>query len=178
MKCFLFFGTTFANMKSIWKKIYILPHIATNNTYLRSFHYKILNRILFLNKRLFVFRMKSTPLCSFCNIEEETLPRIFSECVFVIYLWQLLAIFCFFLFFENSLILPGLTPQTALLGLWSDNSNHNEPIVNHFLLILKLHVCNSRENHLLNIMNLHKDIKEIKMTEYCLSSNSEKTLQK
>ena len=99
MKCFLFFGTTFANMKSIWKKIYILPHIATNNTYLRSFHYKILNRILFLNKRLFVFRMKSTPLCSFCNIEEETLPRIFSECVFVIYLWQLLAIFFFFFFF-------------------------------------------------------------------------------
>ena len=33
--------------------------------------------------------MRNTPLCSFCNKEEETLLHIFSECICVIYLWQL-----------------------------------------------------------------------------------------
>ena len=85
----------------------------------------------------------------------------------MIYIWQHLATF-----FENSLILPALTPQTALLGLWSDNTNHDEPIINHFLLIFKLYVYNSREKHRLSIMDLLNDIKEIKKTEYRLSSNS------
>ena len=84
--------------------------------------------------------MKNTPLCSFCN-KEETLLYIFSECTSVIYLSQQLATF-----FENNLILPALTPQTDLLGLWSDNANHDKPIINHVLLIFKLHVCNSRDN--------------------------------
>ena len=70
------------------------------------------------------------------------------------------------------MILPVLTPQTALLGLWSDNANDNEPIINHFLLIFKLNVYNSREKHRLSIMDLLTDIKEIKKTEYRLSSNS------
>ena len=85
------------------------------------------------------FEKKNTPLCSFCNKEEETALDIFSECTYMIYLWQQLSTF-----FENNLILPTLTPQTALLGLWSENTNHDEPIINHFLLIFKLYVYNSR----------------------------------
>ena len=49
------FEKTFPNMKFSWRKIYILLHITTTNMYLCSFQYKILNKILFLNKRLFVF---------------------------------------------------------------------------------------------------------------------------
>ena len=75
-------------------------------------------------------------------------------------------------FFENNLILSALTPQTALFGLWSDNANHDEPILNHVLLIFKLHVYNSRGKHRLNIIDLLTDIKETKKTEYRLSSNS------
>ena len=58
------------------------------------------------------------------------------------------------------MILPALTPQTALLGLWSDNANHNKPIINRFLLIFKLYVYNSGEKYRLNIMNLLTDLKE------------------
>ena len=72
------------------------------------------------------------------------------------------------------MIPPALTRQTALFGVWSDDTNHNRPIINHILLILKLHGHNSREKHRLNIMNLLNDIQEIKKTEYSLSSNSEK----
>ena len=71
-------------------------------------------------------------------------------------LWQQLATF-----FENILILPALTSQTSLLGLWSDNANHDEPIINHFFfLIFKLYVYNSRVKHRLNIMDLLINIKE------------------
>ena len=119
------------------------------------------------NKKLFVFQKKYTPLCSFCN-EEEIPLHIFSECTYAIYLWQQLATF-----FKNSLILPALTLQTVSLGSWSDNTNHDEPIINHFLLIFKLFVYNSRERHRLNIMDLLIDLKETKKTEYRLSSNSE-----
>ena len=149
------------------EKDYILPRITTVNTYLHYFQYKILNNILFLNKKLFVFRKKNTPLCSFCNSEEETPLHIFSECTYVIYLWQQLATF-----FENNLILQALAPQITLRGLWSDNTNHDEPIINHFLLIFKLYVYNSRGKHRLSIMDLLTDMKEIKRTEYRLSSNS------
>ena len=85
--------------------------------------------------------MKNTPLCSFCNKEEEIPEYIFGEFISVIYLLQQLA-----KFFESNLILPSLTPQTASLGLWSDNTKHDEPIINHVLLIFKLYVYNSREN--------------------------------
>ena len=72
------------------------------------------------------------------------------------------------------LITMSITPQTALFGLCSDGRNHDEPIINDILLIFKLHVYNSREKYHLNIMDLLTDIKEIKKTEYRLSSNSEK----
>ena len=143
-------------MKLDWRKIYILPRITTVNTYLRSFQYKMFNNILFLNEKFFVVQKKNTPLCSFCNKEEETPLHIFSECTYVIYLWQQLATFL-----KKNLIIPALTPQTALLGVWSDNANHDEPIINHFLVIFKLYVYNSREKHCVSIMDLLTNIKKI-----------------
>ena len=64
--------------------------------------------------------MENIPLCSFCNNEEETPLHIFSESTFSIYLWQQLVTF-----FENNLILRP----------WSDDANHDEPIINHVLLL-------------------------------------------
>ena len=74
-------------MKFNWTQIYILLRITTINTYL----IRMLNDILFLNKK-FVFLKKNTPLCSFCNKEEDAPLLIFSECTSVIYLRQQLAL--------------------------------------------------------------------------------------
>ena len=107
-----------------WRKIYILPRITTFNTYLHSFQYKILKKFLFLSKKLFVFQKKNTPLCSFCNKEEIRL-HIFSDCTYLIYLWQQLATF-----FENNLILPALTPDCLVSALeWQRKSRwtHYKP---------------------------------------------------
>ena len=44
------------------------PRLITNNTYIRSFQYKIFNNVLFLNKKLHTFGIKPSPKCSFCNL--------------------------------------------------------------------------------------------------------------
>ena len=53
-----------------WKKIYILPRLATLDSYSRSFQYKILNNVLYLNKRHFKFRKSMSPLCPFCKVSD------------------------------------------------------------------------------------------------------------
>ena len=85
-------------------------------------------------------------------------------------LWQRLETF-----FENNLISSAITPQTVFLGLWSDNANHDEPIINHFLQIIKLYVYNSSEKTSFKHNELtdpHQRNKKRHNT--VLSSNSEK----
>ena len=66
-------------------------------------------------------------------------------------------------FFESNLILPALTLHLDyLFWLWSDNKNHDNPIINQGLIIFKLYMYNSRKKHHLNIMNLLNDIKNNK----------------
>ena len=54
----------------------------------------------------------SSPLYSLCHLYDETPFHIFYECDPVKYLWSDLAQ-CF----QNTVILPTLTPQTAFLIL-------------------------------------------------------------
>ena len=133
-----------------WTAIYMLPHLITNNTYMRSFQYKILNNVLFLNKKLHTFGIKPSPLCSFCNLYDETPYHMFYECDRVKCLWSDL-VQCF----QNNLILPTLTPQTAIFGFLDYTNNdsifeNNKCLSNHILLIFKLYVYKSREKKLLN----------------------------
>ena len=47
-----------------WKQIYLLPRMVTLESYSCSFQYKILNNILYLNKKAFyVSKMDFTSLC-------------------------------------------------------------------------------------------------------------------
>ena len=58
----------------------MLSRLVTHNTYLQSFQYKILNSVLFLNKKLHTFGIKPSPLFSFCNLYDQTPYHIFYEC--------------------------------------------------------------------------------------------------
>ena len=60
-----------------WVTMFMLPCLATCNSYMRSFQYKLLNKILFLNKKLHIYGIKSSPICSFCNLCDETPLQIF-----------------------------------------------------------------------------------------------------
>ena len=45
----------------------MLLRIVTTESSLRSFQFKIVNNILYLNERLFKFNIVDSPLCSLCG---------------------------------------------------------------------------------------------------------------
>ena len=67
----IYFEDLFNSNNTDCAAICMLPRLVLHNTYMRPFQYKILN-ILFLNKNIFIFGIKSSPLCFFCNLFNET----------------------------------------------------------------------------------------------------------
>ena len=150
----IYFEKLFENTLD-WNKIYLSPRLATIDTTLRSFQYKVLNNILFLNKKLYSFGITNTALCSFCNTVEETPIHIFFDCVHVKCYWERLRIK-----FQNDFILPSLTLKTAILGLYNE-TNENYNLLSHILLIFKyIHI--SREKRILNIDILIANLIKVK----------------
>ena len=115
-------------------KIFMLPRLTTYNRYLRSFQYKSLHNIFFLNKKLYLFRVTKSPLCSYCNTNDETPIHLFCECNSTKYLWRQLN-----RHFHSDLTFYILTPQTAILGLLYDSVS-NIHLINHMLLLFKLYI--------------------------------------
>ena len=76
-----YFENLFSNFKPDWKSIYLLPRCVTLDTNLRVFQYKLLNNVLYLNNMLFRFKKVDSPLCSYCNEEEETPLHLFHSCL-------------------------------------------------------------------------------------------------
>ena len=126
---------------------------------MRSFQYKILRNILFLNKKLYLFGITKSPLCSYCNAYDETPIHLFCECNSTKYLWLQLS-----RHFRSDLKFPVLTPQAAILGLFNDSVSKIHPI-NHILLLFELYVYKSWNKHLLNINELLANILSIKKLE-------------
>ena len=62
-----YFDNLFPNIELPWKEIYLTACKATADSYLRCFNYKIINNVLYLNKKLFQFGKTQSPLCSFCQ---------------------------------------------------------------------------------------------------------------
>ena len=125
----IYFEKLFENTALDWNKIYRSPRLTTIDTTLISFQYKILNNVLFLYKKLYTFGITNTGLCSFCNTLEETPIRIFFDCVHIKCLWERLR-----MKFQNNFILPSLTPQTAIRGLYNE-ANNNYNLLSHILFI-------------------------------------------
>ena len=79
----------------------LLLHRNIGNTYMRSFQYKILNNLLFLNKELHTFGTKPPLLCSFCHLYDKRPYHMVYECDRVKCLWSDL-VQCF----QHNVILP------------------------------------------------------------------------
>ena len=154
-----YFETKFNANNLDWTKIFTLPRLTTYNTYLRSFQYKILYNILFLSKKLYLFGVTKSPLCSHCNTYDETTIHLFCECNYTKYLWLQLN-----RHFRSDLKFPVLTPQTTIIGLFNDSVS-NIHLINRILLLFKLYICKSRNKHRLNINELLANIVNIKKLE-------------
>ena len=158
-----YFENIFAGHVFEWEKIYILPRIATTDSRIRIFQYKILhnlhNDFTYLDKKLFEFNKINSPECSFCKCEEETTIHLFHICRKTQALWTQLTSHL-----NRHLNLPHLTPQSAIFG-FLDISNKDYFIVNHLLLLFKYYTYNARDRKHLAFEALMKNIKNIHDTE-------------
>ena len=159
----IYFEKLFENTTLDWNKIYLSPRLATIDTTLRSFQYKILNNVLFLNKKLYTFGITNTALCSFCNTVEETPIHIFFDCIHVKCLWKRLR-----MKFQNDFILPPLTPQTVIRGLYNE-ANDNYNLLSPILLMFICYIYISREKRILNIDIILANLIKVKNREKQIS---------
>ena len=67
--------------ESGWKQVYMLQRKSTVEPKMRSFQFKIIHNVLFLNAKFFKMHIVDTPLCGFCKEENEIPIHLFSHCV-------------------------------------------------------------------------------------------------
>ena len=103
-----------------WEKVYMLPRQATIESSLSSFQYKILNNILYLNEKLFKFKVVDSPLCSLCETENESVLHLFCTCAVTSNLLKQ------FKLWVSDISLFGkidIDPQTIIFGAWNLNTS-------------------------------------------------------
>ena len=160
--------TNLLNIDNInWSKIYTLSGEITLDTYSRMFMFKLNHNILYLNKSLTRMGILNNSLCSFCNISDETPLHLFYECNNSTQIWSEMQ-----LHFRNTLHLPDLTPQSALLGFFE--LVHDRVIINHLLLIFKITLYNNRKNKNCILQNVLGNISKIKNIESEITLNNER----
>ena len=114
-----------------WKKIYSLPFTVTVETKLGEFQYKILNDIVYTNDKLFRFKMIESPLCTFCQEEDESLEHLLFHCTITKNFWLSFLSWIS----EQNISMETLTLIHILFGVFNDNEDF--AILNHLILIAK-----------------------------------------
>ena len=158
-----YYDTKFPCIENNWPKIYMLTKKTTKNAYDRIFQYKILNNTLFLNKKLFLFGISHTSRCSFCANEDEDATHIFANCPRSVTLWEGLK-----QAFSPHLLIPNLNDKAALLGFY-EASPERLLLINHTLLLFKLHIYQRRDYGTLNLDILLKRIYDTAKLELSLA---------
>ena len=120
----------------------MLPRIATKDSRLRVFQYKLLSNVLYLKKMLFRFGKIDWPLCSFCKAIVETPLHLFHNCTKTKLLWDQLKEFIS----NETLSFPSLTLQSAILGHIDLSDDYS--LINHLIPIYKFYIYNSRQRDL------------------------------
>ena len=147
----LYFEKVLGFGKVEWRKVYMLPRLVTIDSSLRSFQYKILNNILYLNERLYKFNIVDSPLCSLCGAYNQSIKHLFCTCTVTQRLWDQLKSWM-----HEVISFPILEPKTVILGLWSEKASN---------YILSKHITFNR---------LKAFIKNVKNTDNHLTSRKQK----
>ena len=96
--------------------------------------------------------------------EPESSIHLFHSCTKANFLWMQLQHS-----FQNVLIIPPITPQSAIFGFVNHEVNYH--LINHILLIFKYYIYKTRENGSLDLKVLKRSIHEIKNIEKQISLN-------
>ena len=126
---------------------------------LRTFQFKILNNILYLNKKISKFDLNVSPFCSLCNQHPEDILHLFCNCAKTQDLWN-----SFANALSENLDLPQLNPTIVFLGESNIQVNDNV-LLSHILLFFKKFICDKKNHpsriHFLSFMNYVKEVEKI-----------------
>ena len=153
-----------------WKSIYRLPYLATIESKLRSFQFKINHNIYYTNEKLYMVKMSDTPLCTFCKKETETIVHFFVECDIVKPLWVFLI-----KILNKSHSIQTLTTCQKILGMYEKITETGFDIVNHLTITLKyyIHMCKHKHDKP-DKAGLIERIKDIALIEKRIAKSKEK----
>ena len=131
------------------EKVFLLPHEVAFEPYLKAFQYKVLNSVLFTNKKL----------CKIGNIQDdkcslEFLYHIFFECRYTKQFWKEFQYYYYTLTREFIC----LTLQDVITGILYTNC----PLLNYLILIAKLYLWGCRRNQTLPVITAFSSKVKIK----------------
>ena len=119
------------------------------------FYYKCTQNILFLNHVLFRMNIVSSPLCSYCQMNEETIIHLFCHCNIAMQLWDSLAAA------KPGIQFPALTPKSAYFGFHP----LRDSLVNHIHLIFRIALYKKRDSRSCSVSYILNKISQIKNLE-------------
>ena len=73
---------------SEWSKIFELPFKVTQESKLHWLQFQILHRLIPTNQYLHKLKLKTSPTCSFCKNDIESIEHLFIECPLVRKIWD------------------------------------------------------------------------------------------
>ena len=153
--------------ESDWENVYRLPFLATIESKLRAFQFKINHNIYYTNQKLHTVKISDTPLCYFCKTEIE---HLFVSCTHTLPLWRFLSDLLSVTHSTSS-----FSTAQKLLGLHHMIEKSNYDIVNHMMITLKyyVHVCKHKKI-LPSTEGLIESIKDTAVIEQRIASRKNK----
>ena len=118
-----------------WKRVYLLSSCTTLETILREFQFKIINRIVFTNEKLFRFDMAQLDKCAaFCQTEVESIEHLLFSCKISSVFWkQVLSRLR-----DNNIIVENLKEEDIIFGKFDVGDDFL--LVDHILLLGKYYI--------------------------------------
>ena len=104
----------------------------------RIFQYKLLNRIVYINKLLHKIKLLDTSLCTFCGECEESLEHLFLHCRFSKNFWMQIVSWL------NDLNIAIIELKDSEIMLGYTNESPHWILLNHILIIGKQIIYSSR----------------------------------
>ena len=95
-----------------WKRVYLLSVPTTLETKLTKFQFKILNRIVFTNEKLFRFDMAESDKCAFCQTEAESIEHLLFSCKISSVFWKHVLSWLR----DNNIIVESLKGEDIIIG--------------------------------------------------------------
>ena len=71
-----------------WSSIFQLPFLAVRDSKVQYFQFRYIHRLVATNSFLCKIKQRESPLCTFCNIDTETLEHLFWRCDIINAFWH------------------------------------------------------------------------------------------